>query len=1439
MTTSASSTSFVRLAALGAAARALCMLAALALFVAGWIFIAGQQTELWERLPADTTERFVADRIAAPLPALPGAEQLQSACARTLSWQTQWRRAWLRAELADCLAAPDGLTTDSHAQGAIVRYQDRIEQQVAAANAWLTEYDAKAPRERAALEAQLKRLQSSDAGPLAPLAAQAARLASSPTSVRETLGRPALPDQAARTLRAQIVATEARVAAISKSALAPGEQARALALLATGLQLVTDYGSAPPQVHLTTDRDTLADALEWQRRARAYDERGFQLSRLQVLPAAIFASACLLVIVAAWCARSATAVALWALATHLLALGALMLTDVALTGDPALRYLAERQFANFGLGERWLPLVLDVPLPAWAGGGTLAFWWPLALVAAALLALRCLRDGRGMLLAPLRAWVRAGASVGSGAAQSALLLAAGVACVLFLGMPAAVSELLILLGCVGVASYLARQAPLANAGAGLQAYNVMLVAAALALAVGGALARGDLGHALVALLLAACFAWLFGWAWLRMVVLACVAIGAAALAACLAAGKLVGPLAVLVPHLPQHAQERFYAMFDPFRAASSDLARVHWLIDSAGASGWGLGYAPWRGLAGAGVQDGLPLQGPSDYVLALTATLWGQNGGVLLMGLVLLVFGAGAGAGLRTALRAAMPPAARWLAAVGAFGCIMMAAKALLSLGGVSGVLPLTGLPVGLLGYGPVTHLAALLYLTLALGTLHINPQMPARGVHVHAPRTPVGAARRRGAALALAAVAALGVLLALASAQLRAGAGAAGAHHLAQSRLDMANAIGGALVPASADVPDYAQTRKLPCPELEPALAAWNRRLATLPNSVRMAEPGSKRMATLSALRLDPARLLAAAPVADARACRNFARTLGQMLVTDLARLVGRQDAAGKVSADAARLAPFHQARMLGARPLDYSTANAWWGRPGCILPAAALGAPARNGANAPACPAQSADGAFAQLASDLWLQRELAPQLHLAVRQPAGAAQLNHHAVATGPTLGLTLEPALQAGAQRIADCFTGRAAAGDCDSALPQDGAWRARYLGAKALRAGALGIVLAEVDSGRVVALAGAVSDCTLGALASTAQTDEHGRMPALLGASACAQLPDRRSVWLAQQHPALWMLPPGSALKEFSLVAGIDAGVVARTNDAYWKRILAESHEREPIQRTALAAGQRYLDVLSHVGFGQGASDLLWGGPAGAAPFGAQWRGERYAGTAGLRASSMSLAQAEQIRTQKQAGVNVDKTYGTQVMGEFLAARRLADAAVGGGDIRVNAVGLVDAWRQLDLRARGKDSIDALHLLEQSGRAPATRSLAWASPQAAARALGMTEGVSSSAWNGTAQGACRVVFGACPAQGIALAGKTGSSDFLTAEDGPYVKPGMQLPAKLFGGVFAAPGGKRYAVAVMALRVREGDSRTLDLKSSAAAEAAMLMMRQLGLRAQTGL
>ena len=493
-----------------------------------------------------------------------------------------------------------------------------------------------------------------------------------------------------------------------------------------------------------------------------------------------------------------------------------------------------------------------------------------------------------------------------------------------------------------------------------------------------------------------------------------------------------------------------------------------------------------------------------------------------------------------------------------------------------------------------------------------------------------------------------------------------------------------------------------------------------------------------------------------------------------------------------------------------------------------------------AQACNPQAAPLLDTAWLSDTWLQRELAPQLQTALRQPAGQARINGRAVATGPSLGLTLHPAWQQTAQQIADCYTGRLQGNACADVLPQDADWQRRYFSNPgSLRAGALGLVLVDVETGRVLAMAGAVSDCSLLHLGQRAQADADGRLPALLGDERCAQWPDQRSSFLALQHPALWMFPGGSSIKGLAVVAGIDSGVIGAGQDAYWKAILAESHERLPVQRVALAAGQHYLDVLHQVGFDQHPLDLLWGGPAApgsSATLHTRWAVPTFSGVQGLRPSRMGLDEAERIRAEKQSGINVDKRYGRAVMTEFVAARQLADAALGGNDTRVSALGLAQMWRGLDLRANGQADAPAIHLLETDGVPLPRQGLAWASPQAAQRALAITSGVTASAWKGTAQGACRHVFGSCPAQGLpGVSGKTGSADFLLEEDSPFVKPGQQVPGKLYGGVFTGADGRRYAVAASALRVREGTSRTLELSSSAPAEAAFTLMRALGVQA----
>lgn len=1414
--------------------RGLLFLATALFFVVGWAFIGQQQTLLWQRLPSGAVDRFVADRVAAPLPAPMPVAALQDLCAEAPSWLGMWWAARQRRDIAQCLTGPapvDGPLAEASAKAA-AGYRAQLEAQIQAAQAWLTEHDAHAVAVRSSWAAQLGQIQQHAAGALPALARATEPVMTVLGTVtgrqpavaqREAVGR-VQPVDAMATLMRQRMASAQALLKIEPPPADRALHARSLGLAAAGLKVVVDYGQLPAAAHLTTDKGTLADVLEWQRRSQAAAARGFSLDRLHGVGSMLFVSAAWLVLVAALTGGPAL---LWAGATHLTGLGSLMLIDLALTGDASLRYLAERQFLSLGSGSRWLPL--DWTLPCQLAGAPMVLWWPMVGVSGALVLLRLARQGQGVLFAPVRAWVQGGAGPVAGAVQALLLAVLGAAAVVAAGMPAAVSEGLIALACLGTATYVARQAAFANTGAGLQWPGLVVVVGTFVAAVGLSLQRGDLGHALVALAMGGCFLWLFGNGWLRWTVVAVGAAGLGLLVAGLLGGDGGGPVvARLVEWLPPHAQDRIHALFDPFHADSSDLARTRWLMASAGTTGWGPGYVPWQGLVASRVHDGLPLQGPSDYVMALLVAQWGHLGGLALMGAVLVVFGAAGVVAGRTTLRPGTPQAWRLLAAVGLFGCVVMAGKVLLSAGGVLGLLPLTGLPVALLGYGPVSLLAGLLYLVLALGTARVPAAVP-QGVQVHPHSCERGAVRRRSLGLATAAAACLTLLLGAGWLRLIDDQGSAPKRHESRQRLALARDVAQAIVSGRTANPEGAKPQAaspadFSCPQVHAAAAAWNARLQGLSDAVNNGP-----------LRLDAAALLASRAVTREQECRALARSLGQMLGGDWRRIVGLAPGLGAMAKAYAWSGP-SRAQAPAADARDYATGNAWWGVPGCAL---SVSGGALSADAASACAAGAAGVLDESAWTDPWLQQELLPRLQAAVRVPQGERLVNQRTVPTGPVLGQTLDPALQATAQRIADCYTARRTGVDCDGALPLDAAWRRRHFAPGNLRAGGLAVVLTEVDTGRVAAMAGAVSACSAAALQRAAQPDADGpmkgRVRALRDGQPCAQLPDVRSRFLLTQHPALWMVGPGSSLKPVAALAGVETGQITPAQDARWKTILAESHEQAPVQAMALGAGARYLQLLAAVGFDAKPSELLWGAGvdamAASAPLGVRWRVATRSGHEQLRAAAMPFATMQAMRSEKESGVNVDKRHGHAQVTEYLAARRLADSSVGGADLRISAMGLADAWRRLDLAQRGLPDAAATHLLERPGQPVPRTPLALGRAAGVARVVHMTTGITSTQWKGTAQGSCRVVFGMCPATGLPdLAGKTGTADFLTAEDSPYVKPGLQVPAKLFGGVFTAQG-KRWAVAVMALRNRDARGTSLDLQSSAAAEAALTLVRQM--------
>lgn len=1398
-----------------------------------WLVLLQQHDLLWKRLRPEAAERFAADQVNVALPPLADATVLEPLCPES----ARQGRALAQC-LADRLAGRDPLDAET-ARTLAASYDEQLRQQIAAARLWAAAYQQQSEADRRALRETLARVKEAPAAAWQPavdaLTERMERWGVAPRhSEREAVGSGNDPDAVVRTIMRLADLTQSRIG--EGSTLRTGERAVRLGLLASGRKLLLDYGHAPPRAHLMSDADSLAQRLESQRRAQGYVARGARIDTLAgVLPAQAFAALVLLAVVALVARGRAGPVLLWGAATGLLGLGALVLTDLSLTGPLALRYLAERQFVHFSLGGAATPLML-------AAGTDVAqvrLWAPFVLLTLVLALLGLLRHGGGRLLAPLRAWVAAAGNVRWSWLPATVLLGTGAGGLFMPGAAAAVSEALMALACLGLATYTAREAAAANVGAGLQRATLAMLAAVVLVSVGLALMRGDLGHAIVAIVLVAAWAWLFGGVMLRSVLLLLALVLVLSLLISLVAGAPEGPLAWLLQHLPPHGQQRFEAMFDPFGADSSDLARIRWLAGSAGLDGWGLGYVPWQGLAPGQPHATLPLQGPSDYLPALLMALWGRAGGAVLLLVVMGLFAAASWRGLHLALRPGIDVALRLLSATGGFGCLVMASKALLSVAGVTGVLPLTGVPVALIGYGPVTQAAALMYLALAVGLGHVQPATVPAGVRLRPAVATPGTARQRAAAVVVCAAVCVLVVLALGQVTMRALDAEAERKHVAQKRLALTRAVAAALRPQleQRDAP----TSEMPCDEMTYAVAAWNERLRAVAQPVRL---GFARGAVASGLWLDVERLKTALGATQSvwrpSECRTVARALGRLVQGNMTTVVDTQ-AKGTPPNTATAHSDLRAPSLVTAREADFSTGNAWWGLPGCLFSVDSDAAPGA----APCSTAQGEPGFAGNTLTDPWLLRDLEPPMHLARRQVASTKPLNGRKVDVGAPVALTLDARWQTQAQLIADCWTGRQHGEPCAAVLPADTRHRTRYFEtAGQLRAGAVGLVLADVDSGRVIAMAGSLADCTVRQMGQLASSERRGT-PALLPGSPCPQLPDRRSAWLAGLHPALWPVPPGSAVKELAVIAGVDAGLVGAADEARWKRILAESEERLPVQQLALDSSARYLQVLRGIGFDERNADLLWGRPSGAPRDAAgvgRWPVTVAEGTEGLRATTMPLTTAERIRAEKLSGVNVDKRHGATVMAEFLAARRLADTAVGAADLRVSAVGLVELWRRIDLRARGAASAPALHLLERNGVTTARASLDWASPAATRRALAVTSGVTAAAWSGTAQGSCRVVFGSCPAEGLpGLSAKTGTSDFLADKRSPWVKPGLQVPAKLFAGVFTAPNGRRYAVAAMALRVRDstreldrqGMSRaTLELESSAPAEAALTLMRQMG-------
>ncbi|WP_165396746.1 hypothetical protein [Sphaerotilus mobilis] len=1360
-----------------------------------WLSLLGQHERLWQRLPVTAADRYAGDGLGLVIPERPGLALLESACGEDLSWIARLLPASKRKELAACLNEPTRLDSQVHWRVLAPAALTLLDEQILAAQAWQDTERRRGPDRQVRLRDRLRSL-------IEPPEQGWRRFlpdAGTPVSTRTPMGPELTPSRLSAGLAQRL--DQARLDREAWAALAAGDTTvddsgppalagvrwRARALRASGWTLLVDHGEPQPRAHLVSDRSSLADLLERQRRAQAHAQRwheGDPLSGLRELPLAMALGSLLLLAVVAWRQPRAGAVLCWGAATLLPALGALLLTDLSLTGSPALRHLAARQF----LDAAGVDLVLALP-------GGVSLWWPLVLPGPLLCLMHRQPSGLARTSDPMRK--RLAVLERPVPALALGVLPAVLLCVLMLtfNRAAALSELLIGLACLGLALAVASTAAQANAGIPPSWRHTLLVAALAGGAMLTAMLRNDHGHAAIAVVLLGLWAWMFR-PWLASATAGLIT--ASLLAALLWTAQDASPVDLLhtgTHLLPAHVQERFEAMQDPFGAATSDLARVQWLMASAGPAGWGAGYVPWQGLQPGANEAGLPLQGPSDYVPALWIALWGPSIGLGLIGLALLLFCAAAVRGLRVALAPGRRTAHRALAAWGGLGCAAVATKIVLSTSGVAGLLPLTGLPVALLGYGPVANAAAAFYLFLALGTPDRHTQAGTRAKGVWRQGTgpaSVGHVRRRMAALSylLGLLIGAGLLWCIQHWAREGDRTDRPTRHLPQFDVRLRQALATSLTRVGTDV---ATSDVAACPPLYRVVADWNRLLE---------QAGHARHIDAGTLW----RELATEQTPD---CRSSARRLGLALERD------RHSAATSGA-------------MLVVLARQVGTRDVWWARPGCLLESPPDRFPSAAVAVGRGLPVLDCDeearhalGELSYAKSlDPWLLASARPGIERLLQEPAGSSVVNHHPVRQGRAVMVTLDAVLQSQAERWVRCLTGHL------STCPVDERGRPAAPTAprsdQRLRAGAMGLLLAEVDSGRVLAMAGAVSTCTRANLQRMATDDL-----ALRSAEDCAQRPDRRNAWVLGHHPATWAVPPGSAIKPLALLSGIESGQVPRTDDERWKHILAESRLRAPVQSLALSSAKRYLPLIERLLPPR--AELIAGGRSDG------WWITNADGLAGLRPSTLDFEQVEAMRQEKAQGKDLDRLHPASQVRAYLDARRLADTALGAADASVSAWGLMEVWRAVDLRARGHDDAPKAHLIAGLGAATETvhqTDLRAFSADAARRVLAATSGVTASHWQGTAQGSCRRVFGHCDPQGVAtLSGKTGSADFLQAEDSPHVKAGQQWPAKLFAAVFTGSDGRRYVVSAMSLRAREAGSDTLELKSSAAAEAALGLVRSL--------
>ena len=648
---------------------------------------------------------------------------------------------------------------------------------------------------------------------------------------------------------------------------------------------------------------------------------------------------------------------------------------------------------------------------------------------------------------------------------------------------------------------------------------------------------------------------------------------------------------------------------------------------------------------------------------------------------------------------------------------------------------------------------------------------------------------------------------------------------HRSSERADILRRLSVAIVPTQ-----RAQTIKGACPELANVKNALDTKLAAL-GQARDDHPAVIR----SRYALDILRLAENDELTDSRRCRHLAEAVDEevkrswrlFMVAD----TWKENAYNRESAAWGD-------RSWIPRLSDIDTPDAWALQKGCISDAQSK--PLSGVCNGK--PVNRLD----TLIADPQLREALDVRLAQIARSPSGHTTMAYgKEFPVGRGAKITLDQKLQNHADQLARCFTGDTTS--CRDVLPKhlQSDW---HFQEGAIRAGATAVTVVKVVTGEVVAASGSISDCTRKNLdrtaASVMKPGGVSRWPLFRDGSdeLCAQVPDRsgRAGYLTHS-PLFWLVGPGSTNKPAAFLASLDAGHISTVQDAYFRTILAKSHDPDGgqmvPQRLARQAAPNYRHLMDYLGFtGTGRSvDVLTGTPGNPGTPGT-WSQTLRAGFVDEK-FAVDDRTFQRVYEAKRSGRNADALFGSSTVSEYLKAYRLGISAIGSGDIRHTVWGLADWTRRLALRAEGDRTMPATHMVVLEGSEVVEVDLSFSRPESVQRLLGMLGAATSAKEGGTAAGSCRTAFGACPLDGhpnIVFA-KTGTAETGPGgEASPWIKSGGAgtPPAKLFMMAFRGADGELYAAAAMTLRIRAriGSSQP-ELQSNSAAELAMLLARPL--------